>query len=254
MSTLPACRAPGCRSPRRLVRSRRRPRTARRPIAAAARRRHRPLRPRRRRLRQLGRPRARRRRPRGRRPQHARRRAAVPVPRRARLHALHRRAGAPGSAPGRSAPPPRSRSRRPPLLPGLVSSVAALCVALFVFGAATGMVNVAANAVGVAGGGAASAGRSCPGCTPGSASAASAARWSAAPPPPVLGVRAHLALVAAAGLFVSAWALPALLGAGRRRRGPAGARRPDGEGSRGRPPCSWCSVPSPAAPPSARAR
>ncbi len=66
----------------------------------------------------------------------------------------------------------------------------------------------------------ASAGRSCPGCTPGSASAASPARCSAAPPPSVLGVGAHLALVAAAGLFVSAWALPALLGAGRGAAAP----------------------------------
>src|SRR4051794_14433396 len=35
------------------------------------------------------------------------------------------------------------------ILPGLVTSVPALCAALFVFGAATGMVNVAANSVGV---------------------------------------------------------------------------------------------------------
>src|SRR3954471_14393661 len=35
------------------------------------------------------------------------------------------------------------------VLPGLVGSVPGLCAALFVFGAATGLVNVAANAVGV---------------------------------------------------------------------------------------------------------
>src|SRR5436305_1549298 len=49
----------------------------------------------------------------------------------------------------------------------------------------------------------------------------------------VLGVTPHLALVAAAGLFVSAWALPALLGAGHR---PAPARTPErADGPRRRP-------------------
>ena len=66
---------------------------------------------------------------------------------------------------------------------------------------------------------------------PASASAGSPARCSAAPPPSVLGVGAHLALVAAAGLFVSAWALPALLGAGPRTAAPA-AQRPSGEPTR----------------------
>ena len=47
----------------------------------------------------------------------------------------------------------------------------------------------------------------------------------------MLGVGSHLALVAAAGLFVSAWALPPLLGAGRCTAAPA-ARRPSGEGTR----------------------
>jgi MFS family permease len=42
----------------------------------------------------------------------------------------------------------------------------------------------------------------------------------------VLGVAGHLALVAAAGLFVSAWALPALLGAGLGADTPAAASRP----------------------------
>jgi MFS family permease len=47
----------------------------------------------------------------------------------------------------------------------------------------------------------------------------------------VLGVAAHLSLVAAAGLFVCAWALPALLGAGR-GTGEAGASRLPGERTR----------------------
>jgi MFS family permease len=44
----------------------------------------------------------------------------------------------------------------------------------------------------------------------------------------VLGVAAHLSLVAAAGLFVTAWALPALVGAGRRTAAPAVHRLPGG--------------------------
>jgi MFS family permease len=100
------------------------------------------------------------------------------------------------------------------VLPGLVSSVPALCAVLFLFGAATGLVNVAANAVGVeverrigrpilsglhAGfsfGGLAGA------LVGGAASS-------------VLGVAPHLVLVAAGGLFLSAWALPVLAAADR---------------------------------------
>jgi MFS family permease len=99
------------------------------------------------------------------------------------------------------------------VLPGFVSTVPALCAALFVFGGATGMVNVAANAVGVQVEGRVGrpilsglhAGFSLGGL--GGALLGGAASS-------VLGVPAHLVLVAAAGLFVSAWALPALVADG----------------------------------------
>ena len=69
------------------------------------------------------------------------------------------------------------------VLPGLVYSVPALCVALLVFGAATGMVNVAANAVGVQV--EASVGRPIlSGLHAGFSIGGLAARSSAAPPPP----------------------------------------------------------------------
>ncbi|HEY0508602.1 MAG TPA: MFS transporter [Blastococcus sp.] len=117
------------------------------------------------------------------------------------------------------------------LLPGLVSSVPALCLALFVFGAATGMVNVAANAVGVQV--EASVGRPIlSGLHAGFSLGGLAGALVGGALSPVLGVAGHLALVAAAGLFISAWALPALVGAGRTTtpepHRPAGAaiRRP----------------------------
>jgi MFS family permease len=99
------------------------------------------------------------------------------------------------------------------LLPGLASSVSALCLALFVFGAATGMVNVAANAVGVQ----VEAGVGRPilsGLHAGFSLGGLGGALVGGAVSSVLGVAGHLALVAAAGLFVSAWALPALLGAG----------------------------------------
>jgi MFS family permease len=100
------------------------------------------------------------------------------------------------------------------LLPGLVGSVAALCVALFVFGAATGMVNVAANAVGVQVESA--VGRPIlSGLHAGFSLGGLAGALLGGAVSPLLGVAGHLALVAAAGLFVSAWALPALVGAGK---------------------------------------
>jgi MFS family permease len=100
------------------------------------------------------------------------------------------------------------------LLPGLASSVLALCVALFVFGAATGMVNVAANAVGVQV--EASVGRPIlSGLHAGFSLGGLAGALVGGAVSSVLGVTAHLALVAAAGLFASAWALPALVGARR---------------------------------------
>jgi MFS family permease len=117
------------------------------------------------------------------------------------------------------------------LLPGLVSSVAGLCVALFVFGAATGMVNVAANSVGVQV--EARVGRPIlSGLHAGFSLGGLAGALIGGSVASVLGVAAHLALVAAAGLFVSAWALPALLGARRDTGGPRppsadrGGRRP----------------------------
>ena len=116
------------------------------------------------------------------------------------------------------------------VLPGLVFTVPALCVALFVFGAATGMVNVAANSVGVQV--EASVGRPIlSGLHAGFSLGGLAGALLGGAVAPVLGVGAHLTLVAAVGLFVSAWALPALLGA--RRDGAApDARRPDGRSSR----------------------
>jgi MFS family permease len=116
------------------------------------------------------------------------------------------------------------------LLPGLVSTVPALCVALFIFGAATGMVNVAANSVGVQV--EASVGRPIlSGLHAGFSLGGLAGALIGGAVSSVLGVAAHLSLVAAAGLFVSAWALPALLGARRGTEAP-GANRPPGEGTR----------------------
>src|SRR5215218_1038290 len=100
------------------------------------------------------------------------------------------------------------------LLPGLVYSVPALCVALLLFGAATGLVNVAANAVGVQV--EASVGRPIlSGLHAGFSLGGLAGALVGGAVSSVLGVAAHLSLVAAAGLFVSAWALPALVGARR---------------------------------------
>jgi MFS family permease len=116
------------------------------------------------------------------------------------------------------------------LLPGLVSSVPALCLALFVFGAATGMVNVAANSLGVQV--EASVGRPIlSGLHAGFSLGGLAGALVGGALSPVLGVAGHLSLVAAAGLFVSAWALPTLLGAGR-GTGSASPSRSAGEESR----------------------
>ena len=102
---------------------------------------------------------------------------------------------------------------------------------LFVFGAATGMINVAANAVGVEV--EARAGRPLlsglhAGFSFGGLGGALVGGAAAA----VLGVPAHLALVAAVGLFVSAWALPVLTATERRGRlrAPRPRRR---DGTRG---------------------
>jgi MFS family permease len=114
------------------------------------------------------------------------------------------------------------------VLPGLVSSVLALCVALFLFGAATGMVNVAANAVGVQV--EARVGRPIlSGLHAGFSFGGLAGALIGGAASSLLGVAPHLALVTAAGLFVSAWVLPALLGA---RRGDVEPHRPE-HGARG---------------------
>lgn len=118
------------------------------------------------------------------------------------------------------------------VLPGLVFSVPALCLALFVFGGATGMVNVAANAVGVQV--EASVGRPIlSGLHAGFSLGGLAGALLGGAASVALGVGSHLALVAAAGLFASTWALPILLGArrgtetpGERRRSAEGVRRP----------------------------
>lgn len=127
-----------------------------------------------------------------------------------------------------------------------------LCLALFFFGAATGLVNVAANALGVSV--EARAGRPLlsglhAGFSFGGLGGALVGGIAAS----VLGVTAHLALVAVAGLFLTAWMLPVLMAAGRRipRRLP---RTPTARHGAGRPPCWWCSARSRAAPRSARAR
>jgi MFS family permease len=113
------------------------------------------------------------------------------------------------------------------LLPGLVSSVGALCVALFAFGAATGMVNVAANSLGVQV--EARVGRPIlSGLHAGFSLGGLAGALIGGAASSVLGVAAHLSLVTAAGLFVSAWALPALLGARRNAGAPQPKREEDG--------------------------
>jgi MFS family permease len=99
------------------------------------------------------------------------------------------------------------------LPPGLVGSVPALCIALFVFGAATGMVNVAANAVGVQV--EARVGRPIlSGLHAGFSLGGLAGALVGGAASSLLGVGSHLALVAVAGLFVSASVVPVLLGAG----------------------------------------
>lgn len=117
------------------------------------------------------------------------------------------------------------------VLPGLATSVPALCAGLLLFGAATGMVNVAANSLGVeveqrAGRPLLSslhAGFSIGGLAGALLGGAAAA---------VLGVAGHLALVAAAGFALMAWLLPVLLAAPRGAAAPA--RGSDGSSVRPR--------------------
>jgi MFS family permease len=98
------------------------------------------------------------------------------------------------------------------VLPGLVPSVAGLCAALFVFGGATGMINVSANALGVQV--EAQVGRPLlsglhAGFSLGGLGGALVGGIASS----VLNVPVHLGLVALTGLLVTAWALPSLLGA-----------------------------------------
>jgi MFS family permease len=117
------------------------------------------------------------------------------------------------------------------VLPGLVGSVPALCAALFAFGAATGLVNVAANAVGVEV--EARLGRPVlSGLHAGFSLGGLGGALLGGAVAPLLGVSAHLALVAAAGLFVAAWVLPVLAAAG---SPPAHAAHPAADGPARRP-------------------
>ena len=110
------------------------------------------------------------------------------------------------------------------VLPGLVSGIAALCAALFVFGAATGMINVSANAVGVQV--EARIGRPIlSGLHAGFSFGGLAGALVGGAASSVLGVAPHLVLVAAGGFFLSAWALPVLAAAD---RAPAGSPEPGG--------------------------
>jgi hypothetical protein len=129
------------------------------------------------------------------------------------------------------------------VLPGLVFSVPALCVALFVFGAATGMVNVAANSVGV--------------------------QVEAGVGRPILsGLHAGFSIGGLAGALLggaasSRWSRRRGCSSARGRCQPSsapaaepGPRRHTGAPARepaGRPPCWWCSARSRAARHSARA-
>ena len=98
------------------------------------------------------------------------------------------------------------------VLPGLATSMPGLCAALLVFGAATGMVNVAANAVGV------SVERRLgrpllSGLHAGFSFGGLAGALLGGLLATVAGVAAHLVLVGGAGLLVTAWAARALVGA-----------------------------------------
>jgi predicted MFS family arabinose efflux permease len=117
------------------------------------------------------------------------------------------------------------------VLPGLATSVPALCAALVVFGGATGMVNVAANALGVLV--EARVGRpTLPGLHAGFSVGGLVGALLGGLVAPGLGVAMHLVLVAIAGLLLTAWTTPALLGADDPGAAPAKA----GEGLQPRQP------------------
>jgi predicted MFS family arabinose efflux permease len=111
------------------------------------------------------------------------------------------------------------------VLPGLATSLPALCAALLVFGGATGMVNVAANAVGVTV--ERRLGRPLlSGLHAGFSFGGLAGALLGGLLATVAGVAAHLVLVGALGLLVTAWAAQALVRADGPRSaapGPAGA-------------------------------
>ena len=117
------------------------------------------------------------------------------------------------------------------VLPGLATSMPGLCAALLVFGAATGMVNVAANAVGV------SVERRLgrpllSGLHAGFSFGGLAGALLGGLLATVAGVAAHLVLVGALGLLVTAWAGRALVGADGPRSAAPG---PAAEEGRSRP-------------------
>src|SRR5215210_2716161 len=102
------------------------------------------------------------------------------------------------------------------VLPGLATSVPVLCLALLLFGAATGMVNVAANALGVEV--ERQAGRPLlPALHAGFSLGGLAGALLGGAVAALLDATAHLSLVAAAGLALMAWLLPVLLAAPHRR-------------------------------------
>ena len=117
------------------------------------------------------------------------------------------------------------------VLPGLATSMPGLCAALLVFGGATGMVNVAANAVGVTVEG--RLGRPLlSGLHAGFSFGGLAGALLGGLLASVAGVAAHLVLVGALGLLVTAWVARALAGAdGPRSAAPGRAR----EAERSRP-------------------
>jgi MFS family permease len=117
------------------------------------------------------------------------------------------------------------------VLPGLATSMPGLCAALLVFGAATGAVNVAANAVGV------SVERQIgrpllSGLHAGFSFGGLAGALLGGLLATVAGVAAHLVLVGALGLLVTAWAARALVGADGPRSAVPG---PAAEEGRSRP-------------------
>jgi MFS family permease len=117
------------------------------------------------------------------------------------------------------------------VLPGLATSMPGLCAALLVFGAATGTVNVAANAVGV------SVERRIgrpllSGLHAGFSFGGLAGALLGGLLATVAGVAAHLVLVGALGLLVTAWAARALVGADGPRSAAPG---PAAEEGRSRP-------------------